>query len=970
MFSAKTILVRSAIFAAMTTGLAACGSSKKNGGDESSSSVVASSSTATVTSSSTAAEVSSSTAPVTSSSTATEASSSADTPASSSSVMVVMSSSEATTSSDAVESSSSVADASSSESTESSSSTNTAVVNLLSGNGEFANGQEDFGTFTEASTDADFSFDNEYVNVEISDGSDAAWKINLQHPIASLEATDYTVCFSARSDEPRVITTSIDVGGVPIAGSAFNRDITETYQQFMHTVTLTEAKSGADLVIGLGGSNVNVNIDNVGVFKGSECGMFATEAGVGSVTSSSPVEASSSSVAPASSSSLAPSSSSVAPASSSSEVVASSSQIIVIPSSSSVAPSSVAPSSVAPSSSSVAPVSSSSVAPSSSSVAPSSSSSSSEASSSSVEVCSPESSSAASSSAPAIAQCSTHTEAAGRVEFARCVLCHAPFSEDGADKGISIGAVSYAGQVIDANDTLWGGGFTALATPESSDLAAYIENSMGPFVSGCDADCAKNIEVHIRALSDNPICLDNPPVASSSEASSSSTCVPASSSEGSTSSEAPTTAAKVEFVFPPQGAHLGGADETAVSLKVLETEVDGDVSGVTLNGNALTSNGDMWEMDKLAIAATNDQSFDVVVTVGTQDLDANALIINNLGGEKLSKAGNTRILAATGLAVDTDGTLYFSNGYNGKLYKYDPETAESTVIYESSTPAPSAGLDLTNELYWPISVKDGKIYLFEDSYSYSDTAGSGEYDVKLVMIESDGTVTSYEDSDGFVDSARGIVVDLMPELASSGFGTRDPFPTIYSSDFSGVEPIHRWILEDASTVTREPITPTASDSDSAISADLGVSAFAGYLDGDNSRLAIIREFVKDGKQGKASLIEIVATASARSSNSTGTKIGNLDFTNSPSALIYGGSANEFYIADANRIWKYNSETDVGEIVSSTNIIPMKRGSGPTLGSAISAMAMHPTMDNYMYIATGDSIMLVNLESGDRVALIK
>jgi DNA-binding beta-propeller fold protein YncE len=100
------------------------------------------------------------------------------------------------------------------------------------------------------------------------------------------------------------------------------------------------------------------------------------------------------------------------------------------------------------------------------------------------------------------------------------------------------------------------------------------------------------------------------------------------------------------------------------------------------------------------------------------------------------------------------------------------------------------------------------------------------------------------------------------------------------------------------------------------------------------------------------------------------KLTYLDGVSNPTSLIFDHSGDYVFIADSDRIWKMDLTTFNKTLISSSSLLSGKIGTGPSLGSNITAMALHPTL-NYLYLAADtNGVIMVDLDTGNRITIIK
>ncbi|HEY7772795.1 MAG TPA: DUF1592 domain-containing protein [Marinagarivorans sp.] len=220
----------------------------------------------------------------------------------------VISSSETTISS--VQSSSSVA-VSSSEAVSSSAQTNSSeasnpTANSLLSDGSFAAGLAQFETPNLMA--ATLTWDAGYLDFAITSASAETWQVELVHPVSVQTNTNYTLCFDAKTDgDARDIWFHIDGGedsnwAVLSGANSELRALSASWANYQHTMMVSRDDATARVQFLLGTSDVNVHLDNIGLYEGTECGQSD-----GTPNSSTPAVSSSS--APVESSSVASSSS-------------------------------------------------------------------------------------------------------------------------------------------------------------------------------------------------------------------------------------------------------------------------------------------------------------------------------------------------------------------------------------------------------------------------------------------------------------------------------------------------------------------------------------------------------------------------------------------------------------------------------------------------------------------------------------
>lgn len=134
--------------------------------------------------------------------------------------------------------------------------------------------------YSDNPTGATLTYTGEF-KAAINTVSTETWNVQLTHGLAIKESTTYTICFDAKADAARTITFDIDAAGTPGYASLIGTqtaNLTTDYQPFKHTFSATSGDDTARLAFNMGKSDVDVYLDNVGVFEGNNCGSFAAAA--------------------------------------------------------------------------------------------------------------------------------------------------------------------------------------------------------------------------------------------------------------------------------------------------------------------------------------------------------------------------------------------------------------------------------------------------------------------------------------------------------------------------------------------------------------------------------------------------------------------------------------------------------------------------------------------------------------------
>lgn len=198
-------------------------------------------------------------------------------------------------------SSSSIAPASSSAAPVSSSSapSNPTAGSLLS-DGSFNTGMAQFQTPN--LMNASLSRNAGYLDFNITAVSSQTWHVELVHPVSVRTSTNYTLCFDGKAASSRDIRFHIDGGedsnwAIISGGASELRSLGTSWTNYKHTMMVSSNDTTARVQFLLGTSDVNVQLDNIGLYEGTQCGGSSTTppSSSSSVASSAPPVASSSS---------------------------------------------------------------------------------------------------------------------------------------------------------------------------------------------------------------------------------------------------------------------------------------------------------------------------------------------------------------------------------------------------------------------------------------------------------------------------------------------------------------------------------------------------------------------------------------------------------------------------------------------------------------------------------------------------
>ena len=159
--------------------------------------------------------------------------------------------------------------------------------NLLSSGGEFNRVHFDRHNWNFVNVDGilrdggvNWSHDGRQANIRLVRASSTNWHAQISHAVPVVGGQTYTLCYDAKSDqlsddETRPIRAYMDTNmdnWQNTSGGQFEVDLTSSYQQFSHTFTIAETDLRGRVAFDLAQSAYDVQMDNIGLYEGTECG--------------------------------------------------------------------------------------------------------------------------------------------------------------------------------------------------------------------------------------------------------------------------------------------------------------------------------------------------------------------------------------------------------------------------------------------------------------------------------------------------------------------------------------------------------------------------------------------------------------------------------------------------------------------------------------------------------------------------
>ncbi|MYF29911.1 MAG: hypothetical protein F4029_04595 [Gammaproteobacteria bacterium] len=118
------------------------------------------------------------------------------------------------------------------------------------------------------------------MSISLTRASSDRWHSQISHAVPVVGGQTYTLCYDAKSsqlrdDQTRPIRAYMDTNmdnWRNTSGGQFEEDLTSTYQQFSHTFTIAETDLRGRVAFDFGQSAYDVQMDNIGLYEGTECG--------------------------------------------------------------------------------------------------------------------------------------------------------------------------------------------------------------------------------------------------------------------------------------------------------------------------------------------------------------------------------------------------------------------------------------------------------------------------------------------------------------------------------------------------------------------------------------------------------------------------------------------------------------------------------------------------------------------------
>lgn len=142
--------------------------------------------------------------------------------------------------------------------------------------GTFSKGQGLFIGSVAQGTNATFSWNGE-VSVAIRSLPQMDWHVQLIHDVSVTQGQQYSICFRAKAEGSRTMLVNIDQGGTPgydsvITEGPYTPQLSTSYQNYKYTFVANTTDTSSRLTFNLGLSQLGVQLDDIGIYPGSQCG--------------------------------------------------------------------------------------------------------------------------------------------------------------------------------------------------------------------------------------------------------------------------------------------------------------------------------------------------------------------------------------------------------------------------------------------------------------------------------------------------------------------------------------------------------------------------------------------------------------------------------------------------------------------------------------------------------------------------
>ena len=422
---------------------------------------------------------------------------------------------------------------------------------------------------------------------------------------------------------------------------------------------------------------------------------------------------------------------------------------------------------------------------------------------------------------------------------------------------------------------------------------------------------------------------------------------PSNSSAATSSSISAVSYFDIKPVFPLVNSNLGGQNETILKLIIDSSRGFGEPMSVSANGVTLFKDGVIWKTEETLVPLETALLSEIEIIATTADGESQSFPF--IIGNSATSIGESIQAIDIFFPVNSENINAIDENKN-RFVVYDFEQSMFEEVYAAENGSNTQSLRRAGHYLEGTSLLEKK--------SANETS--------LVLLDNSGELANYFDAQLNINEPSGFFIDHNKDLLPS-----EGELVAYVLDNNADNPLVQWYLSGPYVGENYAVVISTDESTrlSASYSPLSVIQF------DNSVL-IAREFSNEDSVSIGSLIKVDFTRRLNSYTAKASHFASFERAGSriikPTAMALNHDQTTLYIADQDKIWAMDltQESKPFELLTSSSIIPGKKGQGPRLGSSITAMELHPEHD-VLYIAAGaQGIMAVDLETGDRITVAK
>lgn len=405
-------------------------------------------------------------------------------------------------------------------------------------------------------------------------------------------------------------------------------------------------------------------------------------------------------------------------------------------------------------------------------------------------------------------------------------------------------------------------------------------------------------------------------------------------SSGSSSSSV--AAVDISYIYPIQNSNVFGLDGFDIYLNVNSQDIASiDIGGVSMvmqSGNTWKTLSEISLSDQISIQLTP-----VIRFNDGSEVSANTLNIIN---DQLASAGKGDRSSFDDIVFSDDGkSLFMSSSLDGKLLSMLLLEGETVTLFTGESPGIGS--------FWPID--------FDSESNKIITMSSGRNEApKLNTFSLNGTLESAVAIPA-VTAPLGVHID---EQGSFPFSFNSK--AVYILDDASLWPLQsHYLTGDMQGMTSEVVYEEGDNGSFTFDDDREDAIY----DSINNRYLLLR----GSSPALLSLSARVGVAGARGNTSLVSDLTYMGLSiESPTAMALSKDAAIVYIVEDNRVWSLELETGVITLISSSSLFPSMMGKGPSIGSSVNDVEIHPTADILYIVTSSGALMAIDPATGNRI----